>query len=143
MNAGNPKIMICGTGLGLLQSSGKFPCALCPTGVSCNSIQCNGCKHWWHTKCRGLKRPKKDPNYCCSKCQGTARPIDVRPQKEVQVGSGKLEVIASFCYLGDMLSAASGCEPATTTRVKTGRSSRSFTCSFIPPPLLQDWWLCI
>ena len=42
-----------------------------------------------------------------------------RPQKEVQVGPDKLEVVASFCYLGDMLSAAGGCELSTTTRVKT------------------------
>ena len=41
------------------------------------------------------------------------------PQKEVQVGPHKLELVASFCYLGDMLSAASGCELSTTTRVKT------------------------
>ena len=39
-------------------------------------------------------------------------------QKEVQVGPDKLEVVASFCYLGDMLSAAGGCELSTTTRVK-------------------------
>ena len=44
---------------------------------------------------------------------------DGRPQKEVQVGPDKLEVVASFCYLGDMLSAAGGCELSTTTRVKT------------------------
>ena len=28
-------------------------------------------------------------------------------------------MVASFCYLGDMLSAAGGCELSTTTRVKT------------------------
>ena len=50
---------------------------------------------------------------------GNARPIDGRPQNEVQVGPGKLEVVASFCYLGDMLSAGGGCEIAVTTRVKT------------------------
>ena len=31
----------------------------------------------------------------------------------------KLEVVASFCNLGDMLSAAGGCELSTTTCVKT------------------------
>ena len=46
-------------------------------------------------------------------------PLDGRPQKEVQVGPNKLEVVASFCYLGDMLSAAGGCELSTTTHVKT------------------------
>ena len=45
--------------------------------------------------------------------------IDCRPQNEVQVGPDKLEVIASFCYLGDMLSAGGGCEITVTTRVKT------------------------
>ena len=37
----------------------------------------------------------------------------------VQVGPDKLEVVASFCYLGDMLSADGGCEITVTTRVKT------------------------
>ena len=35
------------------------------------------------------------------------------------VGPDKLEVVASFCYPGDTLSAAGGCELSTTTRVKT------------------------
>ena len=48
------------------------------------------------------------------------RKFDLRePQREVQVGPDKLEVVATFCYLGDMLSAAGGCELSTTTRVKT------------------------
>ena len=116
VNAGKTKIMICGMGLDLLMSSGEFPCAVCHTGVGSNSIFCNGCKHWVHKKCSGLKRLKKDPDYRCTRCQGTARPLDGRPQKEVQVGSDKLEVVASFCY---MLSAAGGCELSTTTHVKT------------------------
>ena len=113
--------MICGTGLDLLKSSGEFPCAICCTGVGSNSIFCNGCKHWVHKKCSGLKRLKKDPDYRCTRCKGTARPLDGRPQKEVQVGPDKLEVVASFCYLGDMLSAADSCELSTKTRVKTAR----------------------
>ena len=50
---------------------------------------------------------------------GNARPIDGRPQSEVQVGPDKLEVVASFCYLGDMLSADGGCEITVTICVKT------------------------
>ena len=72
VNAGKTKIMICGTGLGLLQSSGEFPCAICHTGVSSNSIFCNGCKHWVHKKCNGLKALTNDPDYKCTRCQGTA-----------------------------------------------------------------------
>ena len=78
VNAGKTKIMICSTGLDLLQSSGEFPCAVCRTGVGSNSIFCNGCKHWVHKKCSGLKRLKNDPDYRCTWCQGTARLLDDR-----------------------------------------------------------------
>ena len=111
--------MICGTGLDLLQSSGEYPCAVCRTGVGNNSIYCNGCKLWVHKKCSRLQRLTPNPDYRCARCMGNARPIDGRPQSEVQVGPDKLEVVASFCYLGDMLSAGGGCEMAVTTRVKT------------------------
>ena len=67
----------------------------------------------------GLKCLTEDPDYRCTQCQGTACPLDSRPQREVQVRPDKLEVVVSFCYLGDMLSAAGGCELSTTTRVKT------------------------
>ena len=119
VNAGKTKIMICGTRLDLLQSSGEFPCAVCHTGEGSNSIFCKGCKHWVHKKCSGFKRLTEDPDYRCTQCQGTARPLHGRPQREVQVGPDKLEVVASFCYLGDVLSAAGGCELSTTTHVKT------------------------
>ena len=90
---------------------GEFPCALCHTGVGSSSIFCDGCKHWVHKKCSGLKCLIKDPDYRCTRCLRTARLLDGRPQMEVQVGSDKLEVVTSFCYLGDMLSTAGGCEP--------------------------------
>ena len=95
-NAGKTKITICGMGLDLLLSSGEFPCAVCRTGVGSNSIFCKGCKHWVHKKCSGLKCLTEDPDYRCTPCQGTVRPLDGRPQREVQVGSDKLEVVASF-----------------------------------------------
>ena len=119
VNAGNMKIVICGTGLNLLQSSGEFPCAVCRTGVGSNSIFCNDCMYWVHRKCSRLKRLTKYPEYRCTWWQGTACPLDGRPQREDQVRPDKLEVVASFCYLGDMLSAAGGCELSTTTCVKT------------------------
>ena len=119
VNAGKTKTMSCVTGPDLLQSSGEFPCAVCHTRVGSNNIFSKGCKHWVHKKCSGLKRLTKDPDYRCTQCQGTACPLDGRPQREVQVGPDKLEVVASFCYLGDTLSAAGGCELSTTTCVKT------------------------
>ena len=68
----------------------------------------------WQVKCL-----TKDPDYRGTRCQGTACPLDGRPQREISVGPDKLEVVASFCYLGDMLSAAGGRELSITTCVKT------------------------
>ena len=119
VNAGKTKVMICGTGLDLLQSSREYPCAVCRTGVGNNSIYCNGCKLWVHKKCSGLQQLSPKPDYRGARYMGNAHPIDGRPQNEVQVGPDKLEVVASFCYMGDMLSAGGGCEIAVTTRVKT------------------------
>ena len=87
--------------------------------VGSNSIFCNGCKHWVHKKCNGLKRLTEDSNYRCTWWQRTAHPLDGRPQREVQVGPHNLQVVGSFCYLGAMLSAVGGCELSTTTHVKT------------------------
>ena len=75
---------------------------------------------------------------------GTARLLDGRPQKEVQVGTDKLEVVASFCYLGDMLSAAGGCELSTTTREnRLEEVQGSATSSLFMPPLFQNTWPCV
>ena len=54
---------------------------------------------------------------------GNARPIDGRPQSEVQVRPDKLEVVASICYLGDMLSACGGCEMAVTGFIRVREMS--------------------
>ena len=145
VNAGKTKIMICGMGLDLLQSSGEFPCAVCRTGVGSNSIFCNGCKHWVHKKCSGLKRLKKDPDYKCTRCQGTACSLDGRPQKEVQVGPDKLEVVASFCYLGDMLSAAGWLWTFNhnTCENRLEEVQGSATSPLFTPPLFQNTWPCV
>ena len=80
VNAGKVKIMICCTGVDLLQSSVEFPCSIYRTGLGNN---CNSCKHWVHKKCSGHKSLTKDPDYRCTRCQGTACPLDGRPQREV------------------------------------------------------------
>ena len=144
VNAGKTKIMICGTGLDLLQSSGEFPCAVWHSGVGSDSIFCNSCKHWVHKKCSGLKWLTKDPDYRCTWSQA-ARPLDGRPQREVQVRPDKLEVVASFCYLGDMLSAAGGCKLSTfsTCENRLEEDQGSAISSLFTSPLFQDTWPCV
>ena len=65
----------------------------------------------------GSMRLPKDPDYKCTQCQGTAGPW-MADHRGKSVGPDKLEVVASFCYQGDRLSAADGCELSTTTPVK-------------------------
>ena len=107
VNAGKTRIMICCTGLDLLQSSGEFPCSVCHTGVGSNSIFCWSVQQ--QLQALGAQEMQwdqalnKGPWLQMYMVQGTACPLDGRPQKEVQVRPDKLEVVASFCYLGDML----------------------------------------
>ena len=74
---------------------------------------------WVLKKCSGLQRLTPNPDYSRACCMGNACAIDGRPQSEVQVRPDKLGVVASFCYLVDMLSAGGGCEITVTTLVKT------------------------
>ena len=62
--------------------------------------------------CSGLQQLTPNPDYRCARCMGNAHTIDGRPQSEVLVGPDNLEEVhvASFCYLGDMLSAGGGRE---------------------------------
>ena len=119
VNMAKTKVMISGPELHTLKDSGKYPCAVCRTGVRSNAIQCGQCHLWVHKKCSGLRRLTPDPDYKCKRCLGLARPIDGRPVTEVQVDGNTLEAVDSFCYLGDMLSAGGGCELSSTVRVKT------------------------
>ena len=135
VNAEKTKIMICGTGLDRLQSSDEFPCAVCRTGAGSNSIFCNDFKHWVHKKCSGLKRWQRT---LITDVYGT-RELHapwMADYRGVQVGPDKLEVVASFCYLGDMLSAAGGCELSTTTHVKTAWNKFKEQL-----PVLSSWYL--
>ena len=57
VNTGKTNVMICGTGLDLLQSSGEYPC---------RSIYYNGCRLWVHKKCSGLQRLTPHPDCRCA-----------------------------------------------------------------------------
>ena len=121
VNMQKTKFMASGLGLDVLKDSGKYPCAVCRTGVGNASILCTVCHHWVHKKCTGLKKLAPDPTYKCPRCRGDpgVRKIDGRPFEKVQVDETELDNVDSFCYLGDMLSAGGGCMSAVTTRCKS------------------------
>ena len=121
VNMTKTKFMASGLGLDILQDSGKFPCAVCRTGVGRSSIRCSKCNLWVHyKKCSGLKTLSEDLSYECPRCRGVpgVRPVDGCPFKEVEVGDCVLEAVDRFCYLGDMLSAGGGCMAAATARCR-------------------------
>ena len=107
VNMGKTKIMVSGVNLQTLKDSGEYPCSVCRKGVGSNSIYCAGCSHWVHKKCSGvIGSLKSNPDYRCIRCKGTARPIDGRPHNEwLLMQNKKLDVVDSFCYLGDTIGA--------------------------------------
>ena len=114
------KIMISGVDLQTLKDSGKYPCSVCRKSVGSYSIYCDKCVDWAHKKCSGIiGRLKPNPNDRCNRCKGTARTIDRRPYNEwLYEQDKKLDLIDSFCYLGDTISAGGGCDLSVITRVQ-------------------------
>ena len=49
---------------------------------------------------------------------GKVRPLDGRPCSEVMVDNDSLEVVDSFCYLGDMLSLSSALFAAANGKLR-------------------------
>ena len=140
--------MICGMALDLQQSLGKFPCAVCRTGVTRNNITTfvflrQMGKFIWGPISRWILETMEWPASASSTMAastgctrnavgssawqrtlitdymvpGNCMLFGRRPQREVHVRPDKLEVVASFSYLGDMLSAGDGCELSVTTCV--------------------------
>ena len=119
VNMQKTKVMISGGNLYTLKDSGEHPCRVCRKGVGVNSILCTGCSHWIHKKCSGIhRRLTTNPSFKCSRCLGTARPIDGRPMDSVAVDGQQLAVVDSFWYLGDNIFAGGGCEAATVNRIR-------------------------
>ncbi|XP_063727213.1 uncharacterized protein LOC134854785 [Symsagittifera roscoffensis] len=57
-----------------------------------------------------------DSKLVSPRCRGEARPIDGRPETQLEVDGTLLDVEASLCYLGDIMCAGGGCERAITVR---------------------------
>ena len=119
VNMKKTKIMVSGPNLNTLKDSGRYPCAVCRSGVGKNSILCHGCKLWVHKKCSNIVgRLTEDKSFRCSRCLGKAPPIDVRPYYSMTLDGSTLEVVDSFCYLGDKVSAGGGCTASILNRTR-------------------------
>lgn len=98
---------------------GKWPCDICYKGVGSNSIHCSHCNKWIHKLCTGIPgKLKADLAYKCKRCSGDVLPGAAQPTN-VFVGNERLEVVESFCYLGDVMGQAGGCYDAITARIRS------------------------
>ena len=120
VNMTKTKIMMCDTNSGKQLEKGKYPCSVCAKGVGRNSIVCAKCKHWVHKRCSGIKgKLTENRDYTCKACiEGNNIPephID-----KVNLDGAEVEVVDSFCYLGDRISNQGGAEGSATARIKCG-----------------------
>ena len=116
VNMGKTKVLYLGQGSVCFRSLAKTPAACVSRAWAQTPIFCGGCSSWIHKKCSCIPGPlnpplKPDPSLRCKRCTGQARPM-----AKVTVGREKVEVVPSFCYLGDCLSSGGGCELAIITR---------------------------
>ena len=117
VNMKKTKFLVFGDDQDFLQKSGKYPCAVCCSGVGRNSILCSQCMLWLHKTCSGItKLLIKYPIYICPRCKGESQPINGWTVTEVDVDSTMLDVEATFCYLGDILCSCGGCDSAIAVR---------------------------
>ena len=69
----------------------KDPFAMFFSGISTNSIICEGCSSWLNKRCSSISGTlKPNPTFRCKRCTGLARPVDSRPMIEVTMGMESL-----------------------------------------------------
>ena len=104
--------------------SSEYPCGVCSKGVGSNSIECNSCKLWIHKRCTNLKgRLKLDPTFKCKKCRGEVTAPVIPEIGPVVIDGETIEIVKSFCYLGDLSGQRGGCYDATTARIRSAWKS--------------------
>jgi hypothetical protein len=122
VNVGKTKVMRCQVGSGKVVKSGKWPCGVCGKGVGRNSVECATCEKWIHMKCTNLKRKlKAGIRFECAECilRVTGGAVaEFKDEEIVLTQDSKLEMVSSFCYLGDMLGSGGGAGEATRTRIR-------------------------
>jgi len=92
----------------------------CTPGLSSKTIsphrnECN----LWIQGCADIPGTlKQDPNFKCRSCKGEIQIPDNQELRVVHKGD-TIEVVKSFCYLGDCIGEKGGCYDATTVRIRS------------------------
>ena len=74
-----------------------------------------------HKRCTNIKgRLKPDPSFKCSRCYGTCPiPPPSKLVDKVNCDEDSLEVVQTFCYLGDTCGQTGGCLDAINSRIQS------------------------
>ena len=126
------------------QSSGEFPWAVCCTGVGSNSIFCNGCKHWVHKKCSGLKRLKKRTWLQMYTVPGNCMPLGWQttggPGRTWQTWGGSFFLLPRRHALSSRWLWTFN---HNTCENRLEEVQGSATSSLFTPPLFENTWPCV
>ena len=151
VNIAKTKLMVSGASDDEPVQMGRYPCGVCGKGVGVNSILCTRCGKWCHKRCSGLRTLNITQDFVCPRC--TAGPRTIREQP-IDVNGEVVEVVDSFCYLGDVMSCEGGVERSIKARTAAAwrkwkdiaglltnrhvplKSRGSIYCSCIRPVLL-------
>ena len=90
---------------------------MCKKEVGNNSLFCCHSKSWIHHCCSNIIIP--DPNVKYQKCCQEREITPALQEKHGDIGNNKLEVVRSFCYLGDVTNESRGCHSATIPYIRS------------------------
>ena len=104
----------------LFGDSDHAECGVSGRGIGSNSIQCTSCQKWVHKKSSGIKGSmlKVMKSFICKGC---LNPVTSAGRTSVDIGaSANLELVAKFCYLGDVLSVEGDADAAVEAKIRVG-----------------------
>ena len=116
MNLKKTKVMVSGS-KGEVFTSKVDPC---DKRVMANSVMCTKFGKKVHGRCAEIKKITSTLSNCfvCKLCVDTKKGI-VEPGKEIS-SFDQVDLVKSFCYLGDSLNTSGGSEAAIVARMRIG-----------------------
>lgn len=122
VNTNKSKVMISNKDKATVEhKEGRWPCGVCGRGVGVNSILCTTCNRWVHKRCSGISGSldAATSTFKCRKCSNSQHP-QAQDMEDITISGATFGAVKTFCYLGDVLSAAGGVDQAVTSRVRSG-----------------------
>lgn len=118
VNPSKTKYMVSGEDAPAIKT-GKYPCAVCSSGVGSNSILCSSCNMWCHKKCSGVRQKltQIENRFLCPTCVSKQTAPDI-PKPKFKANGVELERVHTFTYLGDTMQCNGGAEASVRARIQ-------------------------